>query len=142
MKSWLRACPKNICSLNERNSPHPVRRVAPPLLAVFENLPPPEGNRTRFFVPYDNPEKKTQKARVLHFALTDGKFFTSCSEFLENFIEKLEIFGYFLIIRTGKGISKKHINWHSKPIFEFVKSSHQLQLEFSRKLDIFGYFFK
>jgi len=34
MKSWLRACPKSICSLHERHSPHPVRRVALSLLAV------------------------------------------------------------------------------------------------------------
>jgi len=51
--------------LRERDSPHPVRRVAPSLLAVSENLPPTKGARARKSFPGENPEMKSQQGRIL-----------------------------------------------------------------------------
>jgi len=55
-----------IWSLRERHSPHPVRRVAPSLLAVSENLPPSKGARTRFFTCAEIPRRKTASPHTFH----------------------------------------------------------------------------
>ena len=54
------------CSLWERHSPHPVRRVAPSLLAVSENLPPNERN---------SPERVFSRAKVQRWENSKPPYF-------------------------------------------------------------------